>query len=134
MCFVPTGATFALSTTTDIGRIISIDGFDEELTSIPDDDLATIGHDQYCPGGKISHTPLGFVTAFDPDTVKSLGTLETGTLTLPPQAGQTNGATLAGTGFLRKRGFNGMENNVRTEGAYEFQFDGKTGPVYTPGS
>ena len=134
MCFVATGTTFALTSSTDVGRIVSVEGFEEEITSIPDDDLTTVGHNQFCPGGKIDHTPLGFVVVFNPDQVKALGTVETGTLTFPPQGSQTNGATLAGTGFLRKRGFNGLENNVRVEGVYEFMFDGKTGPAYTAGT
>jgi len=133
-CLVGTGATFALSTSTDVGRIASTGGFDENIASISDDDLATVGHNRYCPGGKIEHSPLELAVVFDPDNVKALGVVETGTLTFPPAEGQANGAVLAGSGFLMKRAFDGLENNTRIEGSYEFQFDGDIGPLYTAGS
>jgi len=133
MCFIGTGSTFVLSAG-DVGRVTSIGGFDEEISDIPDDDLASAGHNEYCPGGRIEHTPIEVGVVFDPNDTTSLGTVVTGTVTFPVQGVESSGATLAGTGFLRKRSLSGLENNERIEGNYEFRFDGKTGPVYTAGS
>lgn len=59
---------------------------------------------------------------------------ETVTVTLPLKAGQTTAATLAGTGFATSHGGIELRNGQRITGKLTVKFDGKTGPVYTPGS
>lgn len=135
-CRTPTGTTFVLATQGAVGNIISIDGFFESITEITRDLLsdAVGSHRKYCPGEKVDHEPLVVNVEFDPDDVLDLGTVELATLTFPPVGAQTEGAALAGTGFLRRRGFNSLANDTRIEGVYEFRFNGDaTPPAYSEG-
>lgn len=132
MAFTGNGTTLTLTVTTSIGRITSVGSFEEELADVEDNDIATDGHNEYIPGDLIDHSEVEFPVVFDPDNVEALGVVETGTITFPLLAGQATAAKLAGTGYLKKRSFSGLENNQRVEGAYAWRFDGKTGPAYTP--
>jgi hypothetical protein len=132
MSFTGNGTTLTLSTTTSIGRILSVGGFDEELPDVEDNDLSTSGHNEYIPGDLIDHGEVEFPVVFDPDNMESLGVVETGTITFPLQTGDTVAAKIAGTGYLKKRSMGSLENNQRAEGSYTWRFDGKTGPAYTP--
>lgn len=125
-CVLGTGTTFTLSVDGDVGRLISIGDYTESIARIENDDLATVGHNKFCPGDKIEHSELELPIVFDGDAFLSLGAAQTGTVTF------TDTSTLAGSGFLMSRGIGAIANNERIESAYVWSFDGETGPVYTP--
>jgi hypothetical protein len=135
------GATTTFSVGTAVANITSINGWTEELEAVARGLLGdAIGaHEKFCPGDRIQHGPLEMETEFDPDVftgsgnLKTLGATVTGTLQFPdPTPGSGGGATLAGTGFLKGRGFNGVEVDQVIKGTVMFQFDGAgTPPAWT---
>ena len=67
------------------------------------------------------------------DTPPPLHTPETVTITYPKEnSGSASPATLAGTAFLTRRSFPSLKNNEINVGQFTLQWDGKTGPTYTP--
>ena len=140
MCISGNGATFDLDGDTAVmARIISIGEYKETVEEIEDNDLNS-NIAQYCPGDLIDRSTLDIVVVFDPteftDSTGSPnplvpGKVQTGTLTFPLETQGNTAAKIAGTGFLMEVGFDGLENNTRTEGTWVWRWDGKTGPTWT---
>lgn len=134
MSILGNGSTFALSSGS-VGIIISLDPPEETLTDVPDDALSTTGEHEMIPGLVKTIGVLTGVAIFDPDSPPPMaGAIVTGTLTYRPKAGQSNGATYAGTGYINRRKPTELALDTRVMVEFSFQFDGKTGPVYAPGS
>lgn len=124
-CLSGNGTTITFGTSMFSGSIVNIGAFFEELPDINVSTLATTGHEEYCAGDLIEHTTIPVTIAFDPENDPTLnGTAETITITF------ANSATLAGTGYIKQHGFDGIANNERIEGTYTIRFDGDTGPAY----
>lgn len=70
---------------------------------------------------------------FNPNSQPTF-TVQTITLRFPVPSGQTNGATLAGTGFLTKWGDVELKTNELMVAKGSIKFDGKTGPTWTASS
>jgi hypothetical protein len=129
------GTTFVLTSPSGtVGLIVSIDPEEESITDVPDDNLATVDVHELIPGKLTSITPMKLVCVFDPDSVPPTKTLYTGTVTYPVRTGQTVPGTRFGTGYINRRKVTSIENDTRVLVELDFQWDGKTGPSYTPGS
>lgn len=153
-CLTGTGSTFTLDKipatgVVPIANITSIEGFHEEIDDIERNLLSDpIGaHQKYCPAERVQHEPIVCNVEFDPDILDGQGANDiwnvdgtplTGVLTFPIRnPSNTQAAMLTGSGYLRRRGFEGLANNEIVAGVFEFRFDGSDDtnfqpPTYTP--
>lgn len=117
-----------------VGSYEEIGGLAESVPVLSDSDLATTVREKYLPGDLASLAGIACRIFWDPDNRPPLNVVQTITITTPPKSNQTNGGTLAGTGFISERTGPSMANNRLMMGEFTLQFDGRTGPVYTNGS
>ena len=140
MCVKGTGTTVAFgdagSGTLTIGRVIEIGEWSLEVNDIDDHDLATSGARKYCAGGIAEHPPLPIMCVFDGNMTGGMPTLGVTydlTVQFPAPDDHATGASLGGTGFLRKAGLSAVGED-RLTADLEFRFDGGTGPTWTEAS
>lgn len=108
-----------------------IGGFEQEIPAIEDSHLTTSTKKTYIPGDLYEPGEWPAEFQYNPNTQPSIGTVLTITITYPVPSGSSNGATHAGTGFIKKRKFPELKNNELMIGEYVVQWDGKTGPTFT---
>jgi len=142
---VGNGSMFSLSSGS-VGTIISITPGRESIEDIPDDYLAVADAHEVIPGLVVTYESMTILCIADIDDLAgstvgiptpnppALGKVVTGTLTFRPQTGQTSGATLAGTGYVKERMVGELSTDTRVVIEYVWRWDGKTGPAYTAGS
>lgn len=127
-------ATIVFGTSAWTGAIIEITGLPEEVPVLNKSTLSTSGDEELMPGDLTARTPITIRAYADMDNMPPLKTVETTTITYQKKSGQTNGATLAGTGFINSRTGPTNQNNQLCIVEFTFQFDGVTGPTYTDGA
>lgn len=129
------GTTISFATTGFTGNIHVVGETEQELGKLEDSHLQTETHKTYVPDDLSE--PGEFDVEYEwqgQSPPPSKGTVETITITYPVPPGLSNGATLAGSGFIRKRTFPKMQNGQLQMGKLTIAWDGKTGPAYTPAS
>ena len=126
-CLTGNGTTITFATSGSVGRIISIDEWNESITNIEDNDLSFVAgdHDQYCPGSTIHHGPMPFSIAVDPSVQNPmpLGVEQLITVT------RSDGSTVFGQGWVSQRSEGSYQSNTRVEGAYQLMFAGGPGGI-----
>ena len=71
---------------------------------------------------------------YDSDVQPTLKTIEIITITYPVPDGLSNGATMAGTGWIKMFTTADLANNELQIATIMVAFDGKTGPTFTVAS
>ena len=127
-------ATIVFGTSAWTGAIIEITGLPQEVPVLNKSTLSTTVDEETMPGDLASSTPITIRAYADMDNIPPLKTVETATITYQKKTGQTNGATLAGTGFINSRQGPTSVNNQLCIVEFTFQFDGGTGPTYSDGT
>jgi len=128
-------ATIAFGTSGFTANFQMIGGTEQERPSIPDSHLGTTTRDTFIPGDLFDPGEFESEYQFDPDDQPPIsGAAETVTVTFPVPAGQSNGATLAGTGFVTKWKSADLRNNELMVATVTVKWDGKTGPTWTDAS
>ena len=88
-----------------------------------------------CPGDRIDYGEAALQFCFDPDVQPPFnGPSETVIITWPPKPGQTNGATLTGTGFIRRFKLPDAQPDTRMEAEADLVYDCGSVPAFAPGS
>ncbi len=130
------GASMTLGTTSFVGQYTELDPGEDKLGALEDSYLATTNRKTYIAEDLVESGEIKGTTQFDTGAaVPTLnGVPETITITFPLRSGQTTPATLAGTGFLQKFSRPKLMNNTIMMSEIEVKWNGKTGPVFTPGS
>ena len=116
-----------------LGDIVSIGAITETIGEVDDTGLAST-YTEKAPADLKEIAPLTFdvnwssiVTNNTTVPHMQLGVPGYAILTFAkPVATYTTPATFTGSGFIRQRGVDGVANNERVHGSYEFVFDGKT--------
>lgn len=115
--------------------LMTIDPSEESLPKIPVNTLATVGTEESIPGDLTAWTKTTGTFKFVGSVAKpTLGTVGTLTITLPLVGALTNAPTLSGTGFVTRWKPPKLENNMLQVGEFDAEFDGDTGPTFTPAS
>lgn len=127
-------ATIVFGTSAWTGSIVEIGGLAEDVPVLNKSTLSTSGQEEYGPGDLSTISPITIRAFADMDNMPPLKTVETITITFQKKSGQTNGATLAGTGFINSRTGPTSVNNQYCMLEFTVQFDGGTGPTYTDGT
>lgn len=117
-------------------RRIEFEG--ESVEPLDDSILANTTYMTKVPGD-LKEPPIATLTHFTiPGTVPPIarGVLNIGTLTITYRllTGQSTPASITGTGFITSGPPGQIANNELQENTITFQFNGKTGPTYTPAS
>jgi len=128
------GATLVFGITGFTANYNRIGGSEQEVPDINDSHLQTTGFETKRPGDLTDAGEVEAELQYDSDTPPPLKTVEIATITYPVPEGLSNGATLAGTGFIKKRTTADLANNELQIGSLVFMWDGKTGPAFTPAS
>lgn len=132
------GATIAFSGGANNGFTSSIRRIGEVDFSLPNVDkshLGTTGFRELIPGDLEEISPLEVMFLFNADLAIPVrgGTPDTVTITFPNVgSGGATEATLAGTGYISALRMPALETNVLMEAMMTVQFDGGTGPTFTP--
>jgi hypothetical protein len=128
------GATLVLSGASSFtGRWTSIGGFNQTVAALDDTALSATDYKEFVPDDLAEIDPITVELFANVGTAPpAVGLVPTVTITYPKQPGQTVAATLTGTAIITR--FNQPELAVgqRLMSTLEIQFDGKTGPVFTP--
>lgn len=128
-------ATWTFGTTSFSVNAERINGGEKTLESIEDSHLGTTGNKTFIPSDLTDDGEIQVEFQYDGGIAEpALGAVETGTMTFPILAGDSAGATLAGTGFLTNFRRPTLENGQKQMGSFTFKWDGKTGPTFTAGS
>ena len=138
MCITGDSTTiiFVTGGTPIVGRIVSLDEWEERVDAIKDNDLGmAIGdHEKHCIGGLIRHDEIEGVMVFDPDDIKAIGNFANQraassiriTYQVPP--GGTTGHTTTFDGWVVRRSRGNLENGVRSEGPFSVLLEGGNAP------
>lgn len=136
------GATLTLalySGTTAITASLALMTITPGELSVPSIDvstLATSGVTEMIPGDLA--TPGESSATFKFLSGSAFPTLPSPTgssvLTFPLASGQTAAATYSGTAFITKLQLPSLQNNQLQTGTISWQYDGDTGPTFTPAS
>jgi hypothetical protein len=129
------GASLVLSSTAYSFNWTSMDLGEAVREAIPDHTLATSNWLTTRPADLSDPGSVTLPFQFDPGTAIAdvNGATQTATITFPMASGQTQAATLAGTGFITNVKRPNLQTNVIQDGSITFKFDGKTGPTFTQG-
>lgn len=129
------GATLTLSVTTFAGQYEEIDPGEDKLGVIEVSHLGTTTRKQFDPEDLFDAGEMKGTVQFDSSQSQPVvRTVETITLTFQKKAGQTTAGTLVGTAILTKFSRPKQMNNTKLMSDIEWKWNGKTGPVFTPGS
>jgi len=128
------GSTLVFADSGFVANYQRLGGIEQEVPEVPDSQLLTEDFETRRPGDLITPGDLEAELQYDADNPPPLRTVELATLTYPVPEGLSNGATLAGTGWIQKRNTPDLANNELQVGTLVFMFDGKTGPIFTPAS
>ena len=135
------GATLTLATTGFTANFHFIGGTEEDRGEIETTHLglAVNSKKTYVPGDLVGHEVVPVRYEYNP----SFATFppvtsdpESITITYPLRTGQSVAATLAGTGFVKKRKSADLEKggDALMMGELEIRWNGLTGPTFTAGS
>lgn len=130
-------STIAFGTTTGFTPAVTvIGGLEETLEALEISDLATATDKEYQPDDLRDREPITCQYQYDQSagTFCPLGVVETITITYGLKSGEATAATLAGSGFVRRRKSGDIQNGELMIGEFDVFFDGITGPTYTAGS
>lgn len=128
------GATVAFGTTGFTARYTGLGQIEQEVPDINKSALITTEFEEYMPGDLAEPGEFECEFQYDPNEQPTLRTVETITVTYPVPAGLTNGATLSGSGYVKKRRLPELKNNQLMLGALTVKWDGVTGPTFTDAS
>lgn len=118
-----------------VGKYRQIGGLGRSVPVLDDTTLASTGYMEKRAGDLKDIEPIDCEIFADPDVEVPVGLLATITITYQPKSGQTNGATLVGTGFISSESEGAKVPNEQVISTYQLQFDGKvTKPTRTAGS
>jgi hypothetical protein len=118
-----------------VGKYRQIGGYGRSVPVIDDTTLASTTFTEKRSGDLKEIDPIECEIFTDPGVDVPVGLLATITFTLPKKDGQTNGATLAASGFISAANDGAMSPNEAVVGNYTLQLDGKvTKPTRTAGS
>lgn len=115
-------------------RVMSIGPIGRAVDDLDDTALDSAGFYELCPDDLERIDPIDvqiYLDATKQPPVASVGTI---TITLPTQDGQSTAAIVTGTGYIKRREIGELAAGVRLMETVTVQFDGKTGPTYTPAS
>lgn len=124
-------ATVTFGTTGFTARYTGIGQTEQTIPDINKSALATTEFEEYMPGDLTEPGEFECEFQYDPNLRPSVGTVETITITYPVPAGLTNGATMSGTGYIKKRVLPELKNNTLMLGKLGVKWDGVTGPTFT---
>lgn len=125
-------ATISFGTSGFTANVHVIGGMDFTRPSIPTSHLGTTNFESVIPGDLIELGEFENEFEFDPDEQPPISAVaETITITFPVPTGMSNGATLAGSGFLTKWTTPEVRNNTLMVARYTVKFDGLTEPAWT---
>jgi hypothetical protein len=129
------GATLTLSSGFT-ANLTSIGGAEPEVPDVNDSHLglAAGSYETYQPGDLIEAGEQEFEIHYNPNDPPTLRTVQTCTITYPVPSGLTNGATKAGTGYIKKFKEPDLKNNELMTGVITWKWDGKTGPAFADAS
>ncbi len=128
------GATIVFGTTGFVANYQRIGGLKFEVPDVPDSHLTTTGNETRRPGDLTELDDVEAEIQYDSDVQPTLKTVETITITYPVPDGLSNGATMAGTGWLKMFTTSDLANNELQIATIMVAFDGKTGPTFTAAS
>lgn len=131
------GATLTLSTNSGSYKIRAIPkNLEASIPVVNISHLGTTGQQETMPGDLEELGEVEVEILFEPVTgLPPTGTVETATITFPLQAtGATTAANIAGTAFIRTRGFPALQTNGEMLAKISIKYDGATGPTYTAAS
>lgn len=129
------GATLTFASTSFAVLVKKISGWEETIEKLDVTNLASTGRKRYISSDL--KEPPEITYDFYWDTTKDMPTIggapETITVTFPVRAngGETNGATYAGTGFIKSIKWPDLENGSVQMGSLTVCYDGTTGPTYS---
>lgn len=131
------GTVLTFGTSGFTAFFMEIGGTEQEVPDIKTSHLGTTVKETYIAGDLYESGE--FECEFQANTSTNAqptigGTAETITITYPVPTGLTNGATLAGTGYVKKRKTAGAKNNELMMGNMTVKWDGVTGPTFTAAS
>jgi hypothetical protein len=113
--------------------VVSIDMGDQTIEMLDSSHLGTTSFVEKVVGDLIDAGTITIETLFDtPDTPLTTGTLQTLTVTWPQRGGESAAATLVGTAAVTSQSFPSLVRNEVQKATITFEFDGQTGPAYTP--
>ncbi len=131
---VGTGSTIAFGTSAFTAEIMNINGNDMfSREDIDTTHMGTTGYRTYMPSDLVEGGTVDFEFAFDPDEQPPIGAAETITITFPIAAGNSSGATLVFTGYIKTWSFSDPLEEKMTANA-TIKVDGMTDPVWTDGA
>lgn len=128
------GATLTLSATGSVGAIRSLTLPELSIDSLEDTDLSTTNFKTYVKQdlAEPGTMQVEILWAADSNSVPTLGTAETVTVTFPKHtASSSTNATFAGTGFITSVKLPDMQIGELQVATLTIQFDGKTEPAFT---
>lgn len=127
------GATVSLSVSNFSACFTELDMAEQTIPAVNMSCLDTVGFEQYMPGDLIEPGTITIPFFVDPETVPPvIGVKDTITITAPASETGNTAGTWAGTGFLTAYKPNQFIKNEMQTGSLTWQWDGVTGPTYTP--
>jgi hypothetical protein len=125
--------TIAFGTSGFTGAFTQIGAWKPKLGKLEDSDLSTEGFKTFVPDDLADPGSIAIKVWFDPTkALPPIGSPETVTITFPPSEAGADQATLVGTGFFSDPGTPEMVNGKLMEQDFTLEWDGKTGPAFTP--
>jgi hypothetical protein len=112
----------------------SITGHEETLDDLNISVLGSSVFEKFMAGDLADPGEVGFIIQFVSSTssvLPTMGTSQTCTITLAGPTSEYTGATIAGSGYVKRRKWPDLENNRVLESPVVFRFDGVTGPTFT---
>lgn len=116
------GTTISFAVSTFTSRITVVNGLEEEVPVIEDDDISSTEM-KYCKGDAPTVSPLDVEIYYSYPPPPFNQAPELITITYP------DGSTLAGSGFCNARTGPTAQNNERMLGSFSIQFDNQATPV-----
>jgi hypothetical protein len=128
-------ATIVFGTSGFTANMHLIGGTEQERPDVNDSHLTTTNYETFVPGDLANPGEFEAEFEFNPNNQPPiLSDPETITITFPVPAGLTHGATLAGSGYVKKWKSGDLRNNQLSVGNYTVKWDGKTEPTWTDAS
>lgn len=128
-------STIVFATSGFTANFHMIGSFEQERPDIKTSHLGTTGFETYIPGDLVEPGEFEVEFEYDPDEQPPISSAaETITITHPVPSGSSNGATCAGTGYIKKWSSAELKNNELMVAKATVKWDGGTGPAWADAS
>ncbi len=127
------GATITFGTSGFTANFTLLGEVNQEIEKLDISHLGSSEYKQYMPADLAEPGEFNAEFQFDAaEDLPSLGVVETITVTYPKLVVTNDPATMSGTGYISKRSTPQLKNNEVQVAKVTVQFDGATGPAFTP--